>query len=115
MILCMSMTSGFLRVLIFSIAVLGSAFAQLPKPNTQGISMGHLHLTVSDVDATKKFFVGVMGAEVVHAGRLEALKLPDVIVILTKGNPGGGTDDSAVNHLGFLTRDLAGMKARFFC
>lgn len=87
-------------------------FAQLPAPNAQGVAMGHLHLTVSDVDATKKLFVEVMGAQVVQAGRLEALRLPGVIVVLTKGTPGGGTDDSAVNHLGFIVKDLAGMKAK---
>ncbi|HZO51707.1 MAG TPA: VOC family protein [Bryobacteraceae bacterium] len=101
-----------LRVLAFSFVALSSSLAQLPPPNSMGISMGHLHLTVSDVDAMKKFFVGVMGAEVVHAGRLEALKVPGAIIVLTKGTPGGGTDDSAVNHLGFLTPNLAEMKAK---
>ncbi|MEP7367456.1 MAG: VOC family protein [Acidobacteriota bacterium] len=108
----MNMTSGLFRILACSLLMAASSYAQLPPPNSTGISMGHLHLTVSDVDETKKFFVGVMGAEVVHAGRLEALKLPGVIVVLTKGTPGGGTDDSIVNHLGFLTRDLAEMKAK---
>lgn len=106
------MTRGLLRFLVSSLIALPFACAQLPAPNAQGISMGHLHLTVSDVDAMKKFFVGVMGAETVHAGRLEALKLPGVIVVLTKGTPTGGTDDSAVNHLGFTTPNLDEMKAK---
>jgi catechol 2,3-dioxygenase-like lactoylglutathione lyase family enzyme len=85
------------------------AFAQLPKGE---ITMGHLHLTVTDPQAHKKLWIGVLGAEVVRAGSLELLKLPDVIVALTGGAPGGGTDDSAVNHLGFLVKDLAAMKEK---
>ena len=87
--------------------VLASALhAQLPAGNGFGVSMGHLHLTVSDVEAHKRLWVGILGAKEVRSGRLEALKMPDVILILTKGTPGGGTDDSSVNHLGFLTRNL---------
>ncbi len=108
----MNMTSGFIRLLACSLVALSGLFAQLPAPNAQGISMGHLHLFVTDVDAMKKFFVGIIGAEIVHSGRLEALKLPGVIIVLTKSTPGGGTDDSAVNHLGFLTPNLAAMKAK---
>jgi len=106
------MTRGTLRILACAFAAAAPMLAQLPPPNPQGVSMGHLHLMVSDVDAMKKLFIGVMGAEVVHAGRLEALKLPGVIIVLTKSTPGGGTDDSAVNHLGFIVKDLAGMKAK---
>lgn len=108
----MGMTPRSTPLLAVSLLALAPLFAQLPAPNAQGISMGHLHLMVSNVEATKKMFVEAMGAQVVQAGRLEALRLPGVIVVLTKATPGGGTDDSAVNHLGFIVKDLAGMKAK---
>lgn len=101
------------RARILAAAVMSfPLLAQLPAPNSTGVSMGHLHLTVSDVAASKQMFVQAMGAEEVRSGRLDALKLPGVIVVLTKGAPGGGTDDSAVNHLGFLTRNLDESRAR---
>jgi catechol 2,3-dioxygenase-like lactoylglutathione lyase family enzyme len=95
--------------LITGFLVAACALAQLPPGD---ITMGHLHLTVTDPQAHKKLWVGVLGAQVVNSGPLEVLKLPDVIVALRTGTPSGGTDDSAVNHLGFLVKDLAGMKAK---
>ncbi|MEX2264462.1 MAG: VOC family protein [Bryobacteraceae bacterium] len=83
-----------------------AAFGQLPAPNEAGVGMGHLHLTVRDIDAHKKLWVGVMGAKPVMMGNLEVLKLPDVIVMLRKGEPAAGSEGSAVNHLGFKVKDL---------
>lgn len=94
-----------LRIFL-TLALTTTLHGQLPAGNTLGVAMGHLHLTVTDPEAHKKLFIGIMGAKEVKSGRLEALKLPDAIIVLTKGTPNGGTDDSAVNHLGFLTKDL---------
>ena len=46
--------------LILTLAPL--ALAQLPAPNAAGVSMGHLHLNVKDLDAAKSFFVDQLGA-----------------------------------------------------
>jgi predicted enzyme related to lactoylglutathione lyase len=73
--------------------------------------MGHLHLTVRDPDAHIKIWREVVGAKTVKYGTLEALELPGVVIAFRKGEPKGGSDDSAVNHLGFLTRDLDKTKA----
>lgn len=85
--------------------------AQVVPPNSTGVSMGHLHLLVRDPAAHIKIWKEVVGAKAVQYGTLEALELPGVILAFRKGEPTGGTDDSAVNHLGFLTRDLDKTKA----
>jgi catechol 2,3-dioxygenase-like lactoylglutathione lyase family enzyme len=91
-----------------------SLFAQLPAPNENGVSMGHIHLMVADPEAQKKLWVGVLGAEVTHAGSLEMLKLPGIFVIVGKARTPtpDGTEGSAVHHIGFLVKSLAEVKPK---
>src|SRR5467141_718395 len=90
--------------LILSLAPL--ALAQLPAPNAAGVSMGHLHLNVKDVEENKKFWVDQLGATPVKLGSNEVMKFPGVLIFLRKAEPSGGTEGSVVNHIGFLVRDL---------
>ncbi len=101
-----------MKLPIAALAAASICPAQLPPPNDAGVAMGHLHLTVSDVDAHRKLWVDVLGATPVKAGPLEALRFPGVIVILSKRAPSAGTDGSVVNHLGFKVKDLKGTVAR---
>src|SRR5579862_38608 len=61
-----------------------SASAQLLPPNADGISMGHVHLTVRDIDANKSFFV-LLGGDPVSNGPLELIGFPGLYVMLRKG------------------------------
>jgi catechol 2,3-dioxygenase-like lactoylglutathione lyase family enzyme len=81
-------------------------YGQLPPPNEAGVTMGHLHLAVTDPDAHRKLWVDVLGATPVKAGPLEMLRFPGVLVALAKRPPSAGTDGSIVNHLGFKVKDL---------
>jgi lactoylglutathione lyase len=89
-------------------------FAQLQAPNTSGVSLGHVHLMVSDPEAQKKLWVDLLGAEVVHMGSLEMLKLPGIFIIIGKARtaPTGGSDGSTVNHFGFGVKSYADIKAK---
>jgi catechol 2,3-dioxygenase-like lactoylglutathione lyase family enzyme len=82
------------------------AFAQLPAPNAMGVGMGHLHLNTTDPEASRKFWVDFLGGEAVKWRNMEVYKFPDVIVMVRKGAVSGGSDGSAVNHLGFKVKDL---------
>lgn len=103
-----------IRLLSVSIAFLlpAAAVAQLAAPGDGGVVMGHLHLVVRDVEAQKKFWIDVMGATPAKLGPMEVMKFPDVLVMLRKGEPSGGTKDSVVNHLGFKVRDLKAAVAK---
>ncbi|HLW76081.1 MAG TPA: hypothetical protein VKS01_03830, partial [Bryobacteraceae bacterium] len=57
-------------------ATLVSAFGQLAPPNDAGVSVGHVHLIVTDPDAQKKLWSGVLGAEAITLGPLELYKIP---------------------------------------
>ncbi len=89
------------------------ALGQLAPPNAAGVSMGHLHLNVKDVDEAKKFWVGELGGTSVKKGPLDMVSFPGVLVVLKKAEPTGGTEGSTVNHVGFLVRDLNQNLARW--
>ena len=91
-----------------------AAFGQVAAPNAAGVSIGHVHLIVNDPEAQKKLWVGVLGAEVTHAGSLEMLKFPGVFVVVQNArNPvTEGSDGSSVNHFGFLVKSYADMKKK---
>ncbi len=91
----------FLSLLPFAIAC-----AQVPAPNEAGVAMGHLHLRVRDVEAQRKLWVNVLGGTPSKLGRMDMVTLPGVVVLWEKGEPGGGTEGSAVGHLGFKVRNL---------
>ena len=74
--------------------------AQLAAPSEMGVSMGHVHLFVQDVEAAKKFWIAV-GATPLKFGPNEAMKFPGVLILVRKGEPTGGTVGSVINHFGF--------------
>ncbi len=88
------------------------ALAQLAPPNDLGVSMGHVHLNVSDMAAEKHFWVDVLGATPMTLGTIEGVRVPDMIVLFKPGKPSGGTSDCVMNHLGLKVRNLADYPAR---
>jgi len=94
-------------------AVLTSlAMAQLPAPNTTGVGMGHLHVIGKDLDAHAKFWVEAMGGTPLNKGKMGVYKFPDVIVLVTKGDPKTGSVGTIINHLGFKVKDVNAAVAR---
>jgi len=62
--------------------------------------MGQLHYNVHDLEANKKFWVA-LGAKPVTIGKMEALRFPGLLIVLTQADSSGGTEGSIVNHIGF--------------
>jgi catechol 2,3-dioxygenase-like lactoylglutathione lyase family enzyme len=100
-----------MRSMLLFLAALPLA-AQIVPPNSMGVSMGHLHIVTPNPEAHKKLWIDTLGGKLVKAGPLEYAMFPGVFVGWRKGDSSGGTDDSVVNHLGFLTRDLDATKAK---
>lgn len=90
--------------------VAGPAFSQLSAPNPAGVSMGHLHYHVRDVEANRRFWMSLGGVPVTVHG-VDAIRFPDVFVVLTKGEPSGGTAGSVVNHVAFRVRSFKDLQA----
>ena len=81
------------------------AYAQLAPPGEAGVVMGHLHLTVRDLDAQRAFW-SALGGTPVQNGNLQLIQFPGTFVMLRKAEPTGGTVGSVVNHVGFLVKSL---------
>lgn len=97
--------------------LLAAAFAlpaagQLAAPNAAGVSLGHLHLYVSDVPAQQKFWATMGGVPVANQ-RLEMIQFPGVFILLRKADTKGGTVGSIVNHIGFVWKDLPAAMAKW--
>jgi catechol 2,3-dioxygenase-like lactoylglutathione lyase family enzyme len=98
-------------MLVFAAVLLwqSEASAQLFVPNKAGVSMGHLHYHVRDVEANKKFW-SALGGQPIKIGGIDVMKFPDVLVFLSSGSPAGGADGSILNHVAF--RDDSGRGTR---
>lgn len=81
--------------------------AQLAPPNNAGITYGHVHLNVSDIEVHKKLWVEHFGGVVVQKGPLTAIRLPGMLVALTQRAPTGGSMGTVMDHFGFKVRNLA--------
>src|SRR5438093_93052 len=88
------------------------ASAQLFTPNAAGVSIGHVHVNASDVDAQVRFWTAV-GGKVVQREKLTMVQFPGIYVLLRKQDYSGGTVGSTVNHFGFYVRDFDATVAKW--
>ena len=88
--------------------------AQLVMANQNGVTMGHVHLVVKDMDAHKHFWIDVMGGTLTKNGPLELIQFPGVYVMLRQGEaPGGPPAGTIVNHFGFTVKDMPASLAKW--
>jgi catechol 2,3-dioxygenase-like lactoylglutathione lyase family enzyme len=100
------------RSVLVALALLiaSPALAQLAAPNAAGVSMGHLHYQVQDIEANVRFWTSLGGVRAM-AGDAVVLKFPDVLVFLTEGESSGGSDGSVVNHVAFRVPSFTTVEA----
>lgn len=89
------------------------AQAQLATPNEAGLSYGHVHLNVTDVELHKQLWVEHFGGTVVRKGSLTAVRMPNMAVLLNANTPSGGSQESVLDHFGFKVRDIAKFLAKW--
>lgn len=80
--------------------------AQLTAPNATGVTLGHIHLIVKDVDAETRFLVDMLGGTVVMNGKLTEVQFPGVYILLRQGDSSGPNETAVVDHFGFIIKDL---------
>lgn len=82
------------------------AVAQLAPPNDAGVTWGHIHLNVTDVERHRQIWVEHFGGARVDLDLVSTIRLPNTIIMLNERAPTGGTRGSAVDHFGFSVPDL---------
>jgi catechol 2,3-dioxygenase-like lactoylglutathione lyase family enzyme len=93
-------------------AIISPASAQLAAPNAMGVSIGHMHINATDVDAQAKFWTSA-GGTLVQREKLTIVRFPGILVLLRKQDNTGGTAGSSINHVGFSVRDFEGSVAKW--
>ena len=91
-------------ILILGLAMLipaRASWAQVAAPNRCGVSMGHVHLMVQDVDAAKKFWTA-MGGVPGKLGPNDVFKFPGVLILVRKGDD----DDCRASDPLWVTSDF---------
>ena len=92
------------------------ARAQLAAPNAAGVSMGHLHYHVKNVEEHVRFWTVLAGrgdaVVVFRPPREGAVLVHGTLVFLTAAESNGGSDGSTVNHVAFRVPTFAELEAR---
>ncbi|MDH4062754.1 MAG: VOC family protein [Acidobacteriota bacterium] len=91
------------------LAVAGPARAQLSPMNAAGITYGHVHLNVSDVDVHKTLWVDTFGGVFVQKGPLMVVKFPNMLIALAQKAPTGPSQGTVMDHFGFRVRSMPEM------
>ena len=108
-------TLAVLRAIVFAIAVSASPLgvsAQLAPGNMAGVSWGHIHMNVSDVEEHVRIWVehfGGVRADVPVA----TVVLPNTLLMFNAQAPTGGTQGSSIDHFGFSVPDVAAFLERW--
>ena len=89
-----------------SLVAASSLSAQLMPPNAAGVTLGHIHLTVRDIEGETRFFVDMLGGQVVMNGKLSEIQFPGVYIVLRQGESSGPNETAVIDHFGFIIRDL---------
>jgi catechol 2,3-dioxygenase-like lactoylglutathione lyase family enzyme len=101
---------------VFACGILSSslAFAQLGEPpNDFGLRLGHVHLTVKDINAHQRFWTGMLGGTLVKNGSLTMIQFPGLYVVLQEGSPTAPPAGSIVDHFGFVLKDINAARAKW--
>jgi catechol 2,3-dioxygenase-like lactoylglutathione lyase family enzyme len=88
-----------------------TAQAQLAAPNADGVSAGHTHLIVPDVEKHREIWKS-FGAVEKSSGRLQLLGFPGMYILLREGTPALPSAQTTVNHIGFQVNNYAAIKAK---
>ena len=81
-------------------------WGQLAPPNEAGVTMGHIHLFVSNMEIQQRFWAE-LGAKQVTSGDIPLLQLPGVYIMLKQQDPSGGTVGSVLDHIGLRVKSLS--------
>ena len=109
------MKKSTLILTLFALWPLTACWAQITRadilhnlmdlsPNEAGVSMGHWHTIVRDVDATKQFWT-LLGGTPIKMDGADVIKFHGVLIFLQKGEPSGGTVGTTVDHIGVRVPD----------
>ncbi|MDP6579133.1 MAG: VOC family protein [Vicinamibacterales bacterium] len=97
-----------MRLLLTAVAlslIVSPANAQLAVPNEAGLTYGHVHLNVTDVDLHTQIWVEHFGGVATQKGPLRAVRMAGTVIVFTEREPTGPSQGSVMDHFGVKVRD----------
>jgi catechol 2,3-dioxygenase-like lactoylglutathione lyase family enzyme len=85
------------------------ALAQLAPFNSAGVTIGHIHLNVSDMSAHQHFWLSLGGASFPNQNLLpqRMIQFPGIYIILREQSSTGGSAGSVIDHVCFNVKSLS--------
>lgn len=105
-----------MRDVIVGVAILMcacSAAAQFSDPNDRGVSFGHMHLVVADLELHRRLWPEVFDAELVEKQGYTAVRVANALVFLRDAEPNATSVETAIDHFGLKVRDLEGVLSKW--
>ncbi len=94
---------------LIGIAVLLCAYpatAQFAAPNDRGVSFGHMHVVVEDLELHKRLWPELFGAELVEKQGYTAVRVADALIFFRDAEPTATSIETAMDHFGLKVRNL---------
>lgn len=88
-----------------------TASAELAEPNALGVSMGHLHFFIREVEPNVRFWTE-FGGTAEPIGDSWRISFPDIDIIVTPGEYSGNSHGAVVNHVAFRVPSLKALEAQ---
>lgn len=94
-------------VCFMGLVLMVPAQAQLAAPNEAGVSMGHVHLNVRDVEAQRKFWTEQFAAVPLKKEGLQGVKIPGMLILFRQQAPTGSSEGTMMDHVGLKVPNTA--------
>jgi catechol 2,3-dioxygenase-like lactoylglutathione lyase family enzyme len=109
------MDKRHVRAVVCALALASSTptFAQLAPPNDLGVTLGHIHLAVKDLEAHRAFWTTMLGGTLVTNGPLTLIQFPGIFIMLRQADAAAPAAGSVVDHFGLVYQDIAAARARW--
>lgn len=98
---------------LLALALSTPSRAQLAPANDLGVSLGHIHVAVKDVEAQKRFWTEMLGGALVTSGPLTLIQFPGIFIMLRQADAAEPSAGTVFDHFGFVYKDIAAMRARW--
>ena len=87
--------------------------AQFAEPNDRGVSFGHMHVVVEDLELHRRLWPELFGAELVEKQGYTAVRIDDALIFFRDAEPTATSAETALDHFGITVRDLTGVLSKW--
>ena len=90
-----------------------TATAQFAEPNDRGVSFGHMHVVVEDLELHKRLWPELFGADLVEKQGYTAVRVADALIFFRDAEPTATSEETVMDHFGLKVRDLEAVLSKW--